>query len=194
MKAYLLAYNTTLFVSWSLLFIYWIATGWQLDTFSLALLNFSQLAAILEIFHAHKGWVKTPVLTAFLQIFSRVFVLMLINILPFEHYWSFFGINGLHLIMIAWCITEIVRYSFYALNLIDQEWSVLRFLRYSLFLALYPLGVTGELLIIASAFYYFLPSLGLLGTIGAIIIYIIFFPKMYGHMLNQRRKKLGNVK
>ena len=48
-------------------------------------------------------------------------------------------------------ITEVVRYSFYALNLFKIDVPPLTFLRYTMFLALYPLGVLGEVVTVFSA-------------------------------------------
>ena len=97
------------------------------------------------------------------------------------------------LIILAWSITEVIRYSFYLAGLLKKESQLLLFCRYTFFIVLYPMGVTGELLIVYSYLLPFeiginLPSL-VLTTIT--LVYIIFFPKMYLHMWSQRRKKLA---
>ena len=51
---------------------------------------------------------------------------------------------GLTLVLLAWCLVEIVRYSYYATNLINVNIGILTWLRYTLFIILYPMGVTGE--------------------------------------------------
>ncbi len=53
--------------------------------------------------------------------------------------------RGLPLLLLAWQVTEIIRYSFYFFGLLGSVPSVLTYLRYTLFIALYPMGVTGEL-------------------------------------------------
>jgi len=51
---------------------------------------------------------------------------------------------GLPLLLFAWSITEIIRYGYYFLNLIGLSQLIVWF-RYTLFIALYPIGVAGEL-------------------------------------------------
>ncbi len=130
--------------------------------------------------------------TTIKQLGSRFLVVVLIDLMKSEEYISLGGITGLHLIMFAWSITEIVRYSFYFSGLIGKEVKLLVFLRYTLFLVLYPAGVTGELLIILSwmkrdGFIFSLNDI----VFGIILVsYFVFFPGMFGHMLAQRKKKL----
>ena len=57
--------------------------------------------------------VSSPVLTTVKQLGSRFMVVVLIDLLKSEEYFSLGGITGLHLIMFAWGITEVVRYSFF---------------------------------------------------------------------------------
>ena len=115
-------------------------------------------------FHYHYsalGLVRSnPVLTGF-QVFSRVFVTWVIvhsfpeaqvseNVtclmLAVYHFLSQFQASrGFPLLLLAWTITEIIRYSFYALNLVGQNPYLVAWLRYTLFIVLYPLGVVGEL-------------------------------------------------
>ncbi len=190
MKKYLLTYNSLLAIGWLLLLLYTMANGLQLDRFSLLLLNICQLAAILEIYHAIKKWVNSPPMTAAIQVASRVFVLFLINLLPADAYWSIFGMSGLALILVAWSVTEIIRYSFYFSQLLDKENAILRYLRYTLFLGLYPMGVTGEILIILSFMCLYCSIILCLVMGGILLSYVYFFPQMYGYMIRQRLKKI----
>lgn len=98
---------------------------------------------------------------------------------------------------------------YYAVNLLGIQAKLLVFLRYTLFIVLYPLGVTGELLCVYSAaakagrtgqwsypmpnkfnvsfsfqFFLFLVMLS----------YIPIFPQLYLHMFGQRKKVLSPVK
>lgn len=78
--------------------------------------------------------------------------------------------QGIHFLLFAWTITEIIRYSFYAfgifgINVYPLVWCRYNiccakmnaeklknyFIRYTLFIALYPIGVTGELLCLYAA-------------------------------------------
>ncbi len=190
-KKYLKIYNLLLAIGWGLFLVLMIFNGMQLSTTSLLLLNICQLAAILEIFHALRGWVKSPVMTTFAQVFSRVFVLVLINVVPASYYITFLGCNGVQYVAIAWGITEIVRYGFYYTNLIEKPSAILLILRYTLFLMLYPAGVFGEALVIFSYLsWQGYTSLLSLIILGIFLSYFYFFPKMFNHMLVQREKKL----
>lgn len=46
--------------------------------------------------------------------------------------------------MLAWSITEVVRYSFYACGLLGYEPYLLLYLRYTMFYVLYPVGAGSE--------------------------------------------------
>ncbi|POI36232.1 hypothetical protein CIB84_000014, partial [Bambusicola thoracicus] len=55
------------------------------------------------------------------------------------------------LFVVAWTITEIIRYSFYTFSLLNHLPYLIKWARYTLFIILYPMGVTGELLTIYAA-------------------------------------------
>eukprot|EP00913_Durusdinium_trenchii_P020344 g19112.t1 len=103
------------------------------------------------------------------------------------------------LFYVAWSITEVVRYSYYALNTAGVQLSPLTWLRYSTFLLLYPAGVTGELGTVYTAlpelvskaqeacglwgqgFYGLLPAAVVrLGFTGTLAIYVLGFPMLFG--------------
>jgi len=192
MKTYLKFYNLLLAIGWAALLILYILNGCTLTPVGLILLNICQFAAVLEIIHAALKIVSSPVGTTIKQLGSRFMVVVLIDLLKSEEYMSVGGITGLHLIMFAWGITEIVRYSFYYSGLVGKEIKLLVFLRYTLFLVLYPMGVAGELLIILSWMrkdgFTFSASDIIFGII--FLSYFVFFPGMFKHMLSQRKKKL----
>lgn len=116
------------------------------------------------------------------------------------HYW--FGI----MTMTAWCFAEVIRYSFYGLNSIDAKLvpKPLLFLRYSAFLLLYPIGVSGEILCAYSTEPLLAagkcPSLGgYLTTCPSnlltylyvfLLMYIPGLPFLYMAMLGERKKRL----
>jgi very-long-chain (3R)-3-hydroxyacyl-CoA dehydratase len=104
-------------------------------------LKFIQTLAILEIVHAATGIVRASAFTTFTQVFSRLFALWgLAVILPPSSSSVFFTI-----MVTSWSLVEVPRYAFYVLNLFDAVPSFLTWLRYSLFIILYPTGITGEL-------------------------------------------------
>lgn len=46
--------------------------------------------------------------------------------------------------LLAWSLTEVIRYSFYALSLLSISAPALNYLRYTTFIPLYPLGAASE--------------------------------------------------
>jgi very-long-chain (3R)-3-hydroxyacyl-CoA dehydratase len=52
--------------------------------------------------------------------------------------------------ILSWSITEVVRYAFYACNLLGKEPYLLFYLRYTTFYVLYPLGAASEAFLIYS--------------------------------------------
>jgi very-long-chain (3R)-3-hydroxyacyl-CoA dehydratase len=214
LKYYLAGYNFIAFTFWGLYLVYFIASGLQLDIYGQWLLNIAQGLAILEILHAALKWVKSPLGSTIAQVASRLLVVVLIDIhlyadgvvaLPFRnpdvainmriaviHFLQ--AVNyGIIIVSFAWSITELVRYSLYYLGLFNRQPKWLLWMRYSFFIVLYPLGVTGEWLIIAAplflawlinltAYYYFAGFL--------LLVYAYYFPVLYRYMWRQRKAKL----
>ncbi|XP_030342882.1 very-long-chain (3R)-3-hydroxyacyl-CoA dehydratase 2 isoform X1 [Strigops habroptila] len=112
------------------------------------------------------------------------------------------------LFVVAWTITEIIRYSFYTFSLLNHLPYLIKWARYTLFIVLYPMGVSGELLTIYAALPFVRQS-GLYSIslpnkynfsfdyytflILVMISYIPIFPQLYFHMLHQRRKVLSHT-
>lgn len=192
LKKYLVSYNIVLFFAWSLFFAWQITHGFVIDKVSITILNVAQLAALLEILHTKLGWVKSPIFTTTLQISSRVFVLFWLNVIPAEHQVLLLGISGITVVSVAWSITEMVRYSYYAGSLLNKEIKLLTFLRYTLFIVLYPIGITGEGMIMFSVLKWNNYDFSIVNIVIAIVMlsYLPFFPKLYGYMWQQRKKKL----
>lgn len=212
LKRYLLVYNIVQTIGWThclyKLFEYYLL---QNDEFrqqytlwdSLKLIvGVYQNLAFLEIVHASCGWVKSnPIITTF-QVFSRIIVLMLVVAATPTAKVS----PGLPLAILAWSITEIIRYAYYALNSVQLLPRILVYLRYTTFIVLYPIGVTGELLCFwwaqdyaskVSIWSLELPNpLNMTFSYYAflwiiMLLYIPLFPKLYLHMFSQRKKVLG---
>ncbi|KAH3684720.1 hypothetical protein WICPIJ_004306 [Wickerhamomyces pijperi] len=162
------------------------------DTTNFAL-TVIQSFAVMEIINAIMGFVRTPIFTTVSQVASRLLIVygifrMLPNS-PAGHHWSYLTLT------FAWSVTEIVRYSYYAQNLITKgnPARFLTLLRYNLFFVLYPLGVFSELCIIylsldeakaaiGAEYYYIL--------IGSMALYAPGFYTLFGHMLKQRKKTM----
>ncbi|XP_064535191.1 very-long-chain (3R)-3-hydroxyacyl-CoA dehydratase hpo-8 [Drosophila montana] len=211
-KLYLFAYNAVQVGGWSYILYqlinYYVLQGPQFraqitlwDYTRVAVIIF-QNAAFVEILNAVFGLVKSnPVVTTF-QVFSRMMVVVGVVMATPTGKVS----PGLPIALFAWAVTEIIRYGFYALNIIKVVPKIVVFLRYTTFIALYPIGVTGELLCFwwaqryakehsvwslempnkwnATFSYYALLWIVMLG-------YIPIFPQLYLHMFALRRKILG---
>lgn len=204
-KYYLLAYNGIAFLAWLSYGICYLAK----NDLAIPLLIIAQGLAILEVLHAATGLVRSPIGSTAAQVASRllVVVLLLLFISDEEQYWHYIG---LMVVTVAWTITELVRYSFYFLGLLGREPRWLLWMRYTFFIILYPLGVTGEWLIILSPLIAYgftatspesfwhtgatfqMPHLYYSIFVGFLALsYIYYFPVLYRYMWHQRRKKLG---
>jgi very-long-chain (3R)-3-hydroxyacyl-CoA dehydratase len=210
LKGYLILFNAILAAGWA--YVGYLGTmkflsGEPVKTFPLLWgaveipLKIFQTAAVMEVVHAAVRIVPSNVFLTLFQVLSRIFAL-----------WGVLNISspsqtclGVPLLLFAWTITEIIRYSYYVLHLVGFS-KLIEWFRYTLFIVLYPIGVTGELICIYYAlsfvrersmwsikmpnafnltfdYQYFL--------IGVMLMYIPFFPQLYCHMFAQRKKVLG---
>ncbi|GAY38176.1 hypothetical protein CUMW_034690 [Citrus unshiu] len=110
---------------------------------------------------------------------------------------------SLFITFLAWCLIEVIRYPFYALNTIGACPHWLTYLRYTMFIPLYPIGVLGEMLLLYQAFPY-MKEKNIFANFFAILpfsyynvvqVVFVMYPfawiKLYSHMLKQRGSKLG---
>lgn len=106
-----------------------------------------QSLAALEVLHVLLRLVRSPLPTTFMQVSSR-----LILIWAIVARFSSTHANPIYTTMVlAWSLTEVPRYSYYALGLIGLHpppW--LTWIRYSTFYILYPLGAGSEALLALS--------------------------------------------
>lgn len=208
-KFYLASYNLGQTLGWSYILYQIIQhyinpsreTLW--DKTELAVIIF-QNAAVLEILHAATGLVPSNVIITTFQVFSRVMVVGVILATPYKYAAAS---PGLPLALLAWSITEIIRYFYYFAHLVNFVPHILVWLRYTMFIILYPIGVTGELLCFYAAvqysnanpdsWSYVLPNKWnftfsyLYILITVMLAYIPLFPRLYMHMFVQRRKILN---
>ena len=169
------------------------------------LLELVQSAALLEVAHAALGLVRSPLATTALQVCARLIILFGVTRLSVDAQRDW----GFALMAVAWSLVEVPRYVFYLLKLVPGESVVpywLLWLRYSLFIALYPPGIAGEVRELLVA----LPgvrasgvaSLALPNAYNVVIdyhavlcalllLYIPGSPMMIGHMWGQRKKELA---
>eukprot|EP00071_Canis_lupus_P036040 XP_022269597.1 very-long-chain (3R)-3-hydroxyacyl-CoA dehydratase 2 [Canis lupus familiaris] len=167
-------------------------------------LKFFQTGALLEILHCAVGIVPSSVVLTSFQVMSRVFLIWAVTHSVKEVQSE----DSVLLFVIAWTITEIIRYSFYTFSLLNHLPYLIKWARYTLFIVLYPMGVSGELLTIYAALP-FVRQAGLYSIslpnkynfsfdyyaflILIMISYIPIFPQLYFHMIHQRRKVLSHT-
>lgn len=113
--------------------------------------KFIQLLQFLEVMHPLFGYTKSSTLVSFLQVGGRGFVLFLMidaeprmQTKPVVFY-----------LFLIWCTIEIVRYPYYITQLLNIEISFLTWLRYTIWIPLYPLGFVCEGIIILRNIPYF---------------------------------------
>ena len=202
-KVYLVAYNSILVVTWTLVLLKTLVYISEKKSFYGLYddikfwLKLSQAAAILEIIHSVIGIVQSSALNTIPQVFSRLFTLFVVVDGILMKHDEGKDTTGFPLLLFAWTITEIVRYSFYTNSLLDNGGPILVWCRYSFFIVLYPIGVLGEVIcIIASlplarktgVFSITLPnawnfSIDYVFTCYAImLIYVPAFYHLYTHM------------
>lgn len=186
--AYLVTYNACCLAGWSMALWRavaaiaepsWGAFGGVWKASGSIVLMF-QFAMCLEILHAVLGLVRSPVFTTWLQVFSRLWTV----VLPVVGDACLAEQSMPGLMLVSWASVEVIRYSFYlsALVLPKVPYPIF-WLRYTAFAILYPTGITGEL---GTAF----GALGC-GVSPLIKIIMVFYipgaPFMYMNMVGNRK-------
>ncbi|KAL4710959.1 hypothetical protein ACJJTC_017924 [Scirpophaga incertulas] len=114
-------------------------------------MKFLQLMQYLEVMHPMFGYTRGGVFTPFLQVSGRAFVL-------------FFNIEAeprmqskpvVFYLFVIWSCIELVRYPFYISQIYKKEIGILTWLRYSMWIPLYPLGFLCESVVILRNIPYF---------------------------------------
>eukprot|EP00923_Selenidium_pygospionis_P034107 GHVN01059604.1.p1 GENE.GHVN01059604.1~~GHVN01059604.1.p1 ORF type:complete len:753 (+),score=46.21 GHVN01059604.1:2507-4765(+) len=100
-----------------------------------------QLGAVLEVLHAAIGLVRSSVAVTAMQVSSRLLaVYVLLSSHDARVHW------GSGCMILAWSLAEIPRYALYTALLLKKSPYPLFWMRYSGFIVLYPIGITGELI------------------------------------------------
>jgi very-long-chain (3R)-3-hydroxyacyl-CoA dehydratase len=195
-KTWLISFNLVTLLAWSLFFIHALVHGLQFKEQSLWMLTVAQGLAIFEILNAVIGIAGANWMLTTMQVFSRFLIVALLIWIPNERLIELSSnsmVTGFMLIAIAWSITEVVRALYYLTEITKKPLQVITFSRYTFFIALYPIGVLGEFLVMFSfwewrSFHLDIINLAL-AAVG--LSYFVFFPKLYLHMWSQRKKKLA---
>jgi very-long-chain (3R)-3-hydroxyacyl-CoA dehydratase len=191
-KIWLRIFNLITLVAWSLFFAHALLHGLTFNEQSLMMLNVAQGLAVFEVMNAMIGIAGANWLLTAAQVFSRLLIVFLLNWLPASNLEESGLSSGFAVVTIAWSITEIVRALFYLSELSNRPSTVITFSRYTFFIFLYPIGVLGEFMVMFSFWKWrnFEPDLIDLFLLAVALSYFVFFPKLYGHMWKQRKKKL----
>ena len=216
-KAYLLLYNLCLASQWTIILLETVLakTPEQVYDKTWPWLRVAQTLAALEVVHAFVGIVNSPANLTFVQVFSRVWTTWAVLFAAPEtrkHSVQIFGqlkIDARSLCL-AWSITEVVRYQFYFCKVLGRGTPrVLVWLRYTLFVALYPIGVASELALAKRAIasiakskildFVEMPNRLNVSVHGPTLMkvfmscYAFGFPVLYSYMLAQRKKVIRDV-
>ncbi|KZZ97622.1 protein tyrosine phosphatase [Moelleriella libera RCEF 2490] len=156
-----------------------------------AFAKWTQTLAALEVLHSLAGLVRAPPATTLMQVSSR-----LLLVWPVVDAAPHLAASPWYAAMLtAWSVTEVVRYSYFALALAGALPPALTWVRYSLFYLLYPVGIASECVLVyrraAAAqtsdvqryFFYAVLAIYVPGS------YILFT-----HMMKQRRKVMRSLK
>ncbi len=196
-KAYLLLYNLASAAGWAFTF-YKVAkslaagdSGAELWAKVGTTITIVQSAAALEIVHSMLRMVRSPLLPTFLQVGSRLAVVWMYMVPTSGSggHWANYLCIG------SWCLVEVPRYLFYAaaLNAKGAPHKIngaLFFLRYNLFMVLYPSGISGELLLMWNAYPTFLQFGSLFMRVVALHIgsYLPLAPFMVMNMWKNNKR------
>ncbi|OOF96629.1 hypothetical protein ASPCADRAFT_396178 [Aspergillus carbonarius ITEM 5010] len=204
---YLLTYNTINTLLWFRILVPILLTPLQSPQTTYTTLEpwarWTQTLAILEILHAATGkkptnltptkntigLTRSPIFTTFTQIFARSVQVWAIN----HAFPEITTLSPVYKSMLfAWSVADTIRYLYFVVLISGFEVPrALRWLRYSLFLVLYPIGIGSEWWLMFRATVVvenwavkalFIFFLGLYGP-GSVM--------MYSYMVKQRKKTLA---
>ncbi|KAH3670569.1 hypothetical protein OGAPHI_001084 [Ogataea philodendri] len=151
-----------------------------------------QCLAVTEIYNSAVGNVRSPLVTTVVQVSSRLLLVIgIFTVLPdspANAHWAYISM------ITAWSISEIIRYYYYAANILSEgnPPQTLKWLRYNAFLILYPIGISSEWTMIYKSLDEAALSVGDWYKWFLVVCLGIYFPGayvMYTHMLKQRRKE-----
>ena len=208
-SVYLILYNFLQLCGWSCFFFrvtnYLIKSKSLKEIYSKShlILECCQYGAFLEIIHSIIGIVKSSIFATSIQIIGRIIIVLILQF--FESAVS----KGYFLIYFAWSMVEIVRYTYYIMNLLQKDFFkfnipyILIWCRYSFFVVLYPIGVSGEMITVWNAKKdfnkYILYQTDKYTFTAADLIYpiwIFYIPALiylYGYLFKQRKKVLNRL-
>lgn len=156
---YLFLYNLYQFVAF-LYVVVVLSIEWNRDGLVLAgqnafqtvgmCIKSSQLMQYFEVFHVLVGYTKGSPLFPFIQVTGRNFILF-----AFINAEERIQTKPIVLcLFIVWASVEVIRYPYYIVSLMKREIGLLTWLRYSVYVILYPLGFMCEGLVLLVGTHY----------------------------------------
>ncbi|XP_030377866.1 very-long-chain (3R)-3-hydroxyacyl-CoA dehydratase 3 [Scaptodrosophila lebanonensis] len=210
-KVYMIFYNLAMFVGYLYIMLVMLVLYYRDGENSIPktyanvgqAFKFCQLLQYLEVLHPIFGYTKGSPLVPFFQISGRNFVLFLMIELeprmqtkPVVFY-----------VFMIWSLVELVRYPYYLTILLKREQGLLTWLRYTIWIPLYPMGIVCEGIIILRSIPYIeetqrfsvqMPnkwnSTFDMVTFLKVYLLLLTLPGSYmvmSHMAKLRAKKLG---
>tara|TARA_B100000768_G_scaffold175763_1_gene187600 strand:+ start:340 stop:831 length:492 start_codon:yes stop_codon:yes gene_type:complete len=155
---------------------------------------------VLEVFHAGLKLTRSPMSAALMQWAGRTHVLIAVtHAIPQLQTTTAAGI-----LIVAWALTEVIRYPSYALSQSCPGW--LNWLRYTMFIPLYPIGAASEMKLMydgiptmtakkmysismPNAYNFAFDYTSFVKVV--LVLYPFLFYQLYAYMFVQRKKKLG---
>ncbi|KAF9596628.1 hypothetical protein IFM89_012751 [Coptis chinensis] len=203
---YLFAYNSFQAIGWAISLFNVLSSLVNTKSFNGAytsagyLICLLQTLSVLEVLHGAVGLVPSGVLFPLMQWGGRTHWLLAIvsQISEVQE------LPAVFVTFFAWSLSEVIRYSHYALNCagVCPRW--VTYLRYTAFIVLYPIGVAmGEMWVMYKAlplikekspysdFFGGLPFNYYDFVKGLLVLYPFLWYKLYLHLFKQRRSKLG---
>lgn len=158
-KNYLLIYNFVQLIGFSTILC---IIGFQLYHFGTiaiaktysnvhSFLKIFQTVQYLEVIHPIIGFTTGSALVPLLQITGRIFIIFtMVDIVePIQTHFIVF------VLIVIWSTIEIIRYSYYITVISKMKIKLLTWLRYSMWIPLFPMGIFCELIIIFKNIAYF---------------------------------------
>ncbi|XP_013115360.2 very-long-chain (3R)-3-hydroxyacyl-CoA dehydratase [Stomoxys calcitrans] len=114
-------------------------------------MKFLQLLQYLEVLHPIFGYTKGSPVVPFMQVSGRNFVLFFM--IEFEERMQTKPV--IFYVFVIWSLVEVIRYPYYISQILKMESGFLTWLRYTVWIPLYPLGILCEGIIILRNIPYF---------------------------------------
>ena len=161
--------------------------------------SIAQALTVLETLHSLAGLVKSPVSANLMQFAGRSHCLLVTTLLPELH-----GTVASAVLVLTWSVSDVVRYAWAFSGCVAKPPRLLTYLRYTLFMVLYPLGAMAEWALLYAALPAARNGFGKVSLPNPwnasfdyhrflrilLVCYGPLFLQLYSHMLRQRGKKL----